>query len=638
MSDDSTFTKTEAARGAWAWATEHGAPERASAEQLVSWLARGELPPHTLVWKPGWGEWLPAVQVAELSAAFPNVTPGNWRAARWTREPSWAPPPVPVAQYPRLRLLAKDVVGRTTTAPFSIVPQSVAPAPGGRRALRDLDRVQHDLVTSQVPVAAMLEAARAMKRLNPDVPRHRALEARVEAQPALELSASRRLDVGTGSVAPRRTLSPLALELGFPALLEPEAYEPPSSVSRRYGLWLTLVALAAGALALLVVRRPSPPAPAPPPFDAETAILRMDPSESPMVSGPCRPSANPVRLDDWASRDVPITLASLPPAPAGGLELAGASPDDEVIVPSGWAAIGYAQSHETAIGLALAPESLEFERLVAHRAARSLFSMTPLVSRGELAFHADREGASVAFARTVDVDPPLRIGMNARGLVAGSLEVQAKKFGDLPPGAVISVPAVAAHQGGLTLAALVGRKHGSLRVGVMNTHGELLSELGRIGDADARFGRPALASGGGTTVLAVAARERDGSRQSIWLARAGAGQLPLVLSPFEPMSDEPIGGGGAELDAPAVAALPGGGFALLFTQGQGWKRRVRLSRLSSTLVPLEAPVDVTTPDPASRGASVGALHWVNDRLLAFHFLARGGGSSLWVSSIECEQR
>jgi hypothetical protein len=102
------------------------------------------------------------------------------------------------------------------------------------------------------------------------------------------------------------------------------------------------------------------------------------------------------------------------------------------------------------------------------------------------------------------------------------------------------------------------------------------------------------------------------------------------------MPDEPIGGGGAELDTPALAALPGGGFGLLFTQGHGWKRRVRFSRFSSTLEPLGDPVDVTTPDPAFRGASVGALYWVNDRLLAFHFLRRAGGFSLWVSSIECE--
>lgn len=200
----------------------------------------------------------------------------------------------------------------------------------------------------------------------------------------------------------------------------------------------------------------------------------------------------------------------------------------------------------------------------------------------------------------------------------------------------MSVPAIAAHPGGLTIATRVGREQGPVRVGVMSARGERLSPLGQIGGADARFGRPALASGGGTTALAVAARSADGSQQSLWLSHATAGEPPLVLQPFEPMLDEPIGSGGAELDTPAIAALPGGGFGLLFTQGQGWKRRVRLQRLSSTLEALGAPIDVGTPDRAFRGASVGALYWVNDRLLAFHFLRRDGGFSLWVSSIECE--
>src|SRR3954463_12156844 len=110
MSHDSTLTETEAAfaedgassNGAcWAWVTEHRTPESASTAQLVSWFYRGELPPHTLVWKRGWGEWLPAMQVAELAAAFPSVTPGSRRVARAVLTGELTPPPVPVADYPR---------------------------------------------------------------------------------------------------------------------------------------------------------------------------------------------------------------------------------------------------------------------------------------------------------------------------------------------------------------------------------------------------------------------------------------------------------------------------------------------------------------------------------------------------------
>ncbi|HEU4580343.1 MAG TPA: DUF4339 domain-containing protein [Polyangiaceae bacterium] len=235
----------------WAWATEHGAPEWASTEQLISWLARGELPPYTLVWKHGWGEWLPAMQVVELAAAFPRVTAGSRRVARAAR--SDAPPPVPVAHYPRLRLLAKDVLSESPLPPTA----SLEPAQAERHVFRDRDQLQKDLVTSQVPAAAMLEAARAMKQLG---------------APGMGSSAERwsRLQLGTFGEQPppasepcstasrvSNTLSPHAVELPAP---QPSAALPrlaPPQPSKRYGRWLALGALVGGALGLLTVSWPN---------------------------------------------------------------------------------------------------------------------------------------------------------------------------------------------------------------------------------------------------------------------------------------------------------------------------------------------------------------------------------------------
>jgi hypothetical protein len=238
----------------WAWATEHGAPEWASTEQLISWLARGELPPHTLVWKQGWGEWLPAMQVAELAAAFPRVTAGSRRVARAAASES-APPAVPVAHYPRLRLLAKDVLSESPLPPAST---QLAPAQAERRAFRDRDQLQKDLVTSQVPAAAMLEAARAMKQLG---------------APISTSSSERwsRLQLGTfgeqlpaasappSSPPPSRvsnTLSPHAVELAAPATVEALPHGDPPQPSLKYGRWLVVGALVGSALGLLSVSWP----------------------------------------------------------------------------------------------------------------------------------------------------------------------------------------------------------------------------------------------------------------------------------------------------------------------------------------------------------------------------------------------
>jgi hypothetical protein len=267
MSHDRSFTRPEATPEqsvAWAWATEHSAPERASTEQLVSWLARGDLAAHTLVWRPGWGEWLPALQVAELAAAFPQVTPGNRRIAQAAPAGCNTPPPVPVGHYPRLRLLAKDVVGEA--APFAAPPQVLAPARAGRRTFRDLDELQQDVVTSQVPAAAMLEAARVMQASGPSgAPRRSESWARLdlgtfgEAPPwggpdeRLVRAFPEASGPASGSFPPARILAPYALELDFSALAEPEL-ELEWGRPRRYGRWLALGLLVGSALGFLALR------------------------------------------------------------------------------------------------------------------------------------------------------------------------------------------------------------------------------------------------------------------------------------------------------------------------------------------------------------------------------------------------
>lgn len=236
----------------WAWATEHGAPEWASTEQLVAWLGRGELPPHTLVWKRGWGEWLPAMMVAELAAAFPRVTAGSRRVARTAAGNAAAPPPVPIAHYPRLRLLARDVLSESPLPPAAAPQPPHVTAQAERRAFLDPDRLQQDVATSQVPAAAMLEAARAMKE---------------RGAPAMPSSAERwaQLELGTFGEPPpaalgqphlpaARVRSPQAAEPTF--LLARERASSKPQPRSRYGRWLLLGAIIGSTLGLLSVSWP----------------------------------------------------------------------------------------------------------------------------------------------------------------------------------------------------------------------------------------------------------------------------------------------------------------------------------------------------------------------------------------------
>src|SRR5690606_27172214 len=167
-----------------------------------------------------------------------------------------------------------------------------------------------------------------------------------------------------------------------------------------------------------------------------------------------------------------------------------------------------------------------------------------------------------------------------------------------------------------------GRGSGTLRLGLLGSTGQALSALAELGPEGWDLGRPALASGPEQTLLAVARRAGAAGPDALLLARSRNGELPVELTPFE-VPD----GGGAELLAPLVAALPDGSFALSWSQGAGSLRVVRLQRLSPELAPQGPALDLTSPDPALGGAMAAALHWAGDRLLAFYFLRRDAGHS-----------
>jgi hypothetical protein len=583
---------------AWRWATEGGEPEQGTEQELVLGLATGQVPPYALVWRAGWGEWLPAMQVPELAAAFP-VQGAAPRSAR----PSTVPgvPPVPVSEYPRLRLLAKQT-------PLGI--------------LSEYDCPEREVVTSEVPIAAMLEAARVMTEPTP--PPNLGLELAVGrgnqrpadfSDPDLTPSGQRMLPPPSGRALP------LAEEFGLQALLDTTTVKSSSWALwlRAHGVWIAVLALSLGLAALFGARWFAASARrVPPPPTATRAITHLEPQpvsvapaaprELPVPA--CRFRHEPVKLDDWAIVDVRPTLLALP--------------RDQSL------ALGYAQSHEQATGGVLDLDSLEMERQFGQQQERQIFSVTPLRASGTLSYHVERMGALVAFGRALDTVPPVRIGMNDDGLVVGRLDQRSEKLWALPFGSVISVPEIAAHAEGFTLATRVGRGTGQLRLGLLSLVGAPRSALQQVGNPALEYGRPALASGPKQTVLAVSVRAEGAPGYSLQLARAKNGELPLELQSLEGFDSLEM-----ELSAPALAALPDGGFVLMWSQGEGWRRQVRLQRLSSTLAPLGASFDVTAPEPARGGASAGAIQWVADRLIALYFVRRGEGHSLWAGSVSC---
>ena len=396
---------------------------------------------------------------------------------------------------------------------------------------------------------------------------------------------------------------------------EPKPASSPSWL-RAQGLWITLVAISLGLGVLFAARwfaasrRPSGPAAtglgvSPP---AAAALPALAPREVPELA--CRFEREPVKLDDWAVVDVRPALLVMP----GNKSVA----------------LGYAQSHKHATGGLLDLETLSFARRFGQTSERQIFSVTPLNASGDVGYHVERMGALVAFGRALDMAPPVRIGMNDDGIVLGRFDTRSEKVWELPVGTLISVPEVSAHPQGFALATRAGRTTGQLRLGLLSASGVPLSPLEQIATDEWDYGRPALASGPSQTVIAATLRTDPARGQSMLLGRASNGRLPLELSPLDIFGTEDV-----ELSAPALAALSDGGFVLMWSQGLAWERQVRVQRLSATLLPLGSPFAVTIPDPALGGSVAGAIQSVGERLVAFYFLRRDGGHSLWATTVRC---
>jgi hypothetical protein len=580
------------------WTIEDGDPQTGTEDELIRQLSTGRLPPYVLVWREGWGEWLPAMQVEELAEAFPDVRTLGTRTAR----PSSIPgiPPVPVSDYPRLRHLAK-------AAPLGW--------PDG------FEGPEQEIITAEVPPAIMLEAARVMTEPSPpiDLGLQRAMD-RASRLPPEPLHLQREGDRTPSS----RPALPLMAELGLETLIDDAP--PRASWLRAHGLWVALVAIALGLGVTFGLRWVGAggsflrigllrPAEAPAPAAAAQPVALAAPEPPPPAPRGCHFRHPPLQLDDWAVVDVRPLILSL----TGGDGAGGKS-----------VALGYAQSHRSATGGSLDVESLRLTRQFWQQQDKQIFSVTPLEQAGAVSYHVERQGSSVAFGRALGTTPPLRVGMSDSGFALGPLEQRSQKLWDLPAGTMLTVPEVAVHSLGYTVATRASRGIGHVQVGVLDAKGQTRSPMVDLGESDRDYGRPALASGPEQTALAVIRRGQGTESDALLLGRAPNGQSPRVLERFEVPGPD-----ASELLAPVIAPTSDGGFALMWSQGAGASRQVRLQQLSPTFEPLGPTFDVTSADPALGGATAATLHWTGDRLLAFYFVRRDEGHSLWAASVSC---
>src|SRR5687767_6056144 len=101
----------------WSWATPDGKTVTGAKGELMLALRSERLPAGTLVWRPGWAEWIPASRVTELKAALP---PGKAEQAQAPK----LPPPAGTSKLP----------ATATPQPARAAPVNSQPPPAPVRA------------------------------------------------------------------------------------------------------------------------------------------------------------------------------------------------------------------------------------------------------------------------------------------------------------------------------------------------------------------------------------------------------------------------------------------------------------------------------------------------------------------------
>jgi len=181
--------------------------------------------------------------------------------------------------------------------------------------------------------------------------------------------------------------------------------------------------------------------------------------------------------------------------------------------------------------------------------------------------------------------------------------------------------------------AVAFRRANAVWVGTLQGKGDALAvdgPLARISAMGPQVGSPTLAASGETVLLAFADRASSGDPWRIRFGRTRRGQAAPEMSAFEP----PPGGLGEHAMAPALAALPGGGFLFAWTEGPVSTHQVRAMTLDESGAPA-SPAFVVSAEGANAGQGQAAVASSGKGLVAFFVADDGGDFALVAAPITC---
>ena len=272
----------------------------------------------------------------------------------------------------------------------------------------------------------------------------------------------------------------------------------------------------------------------------------------------------------------------------GGLEVARVGDD---------IAIGFATTDHDAMAVRIDPNSLSASDTAKASSADAVKRATP-VANGKgglsLVLDADRKRDRVQGRRTVLSDPAVQFGASGGHLMWAHVGgAPAGKLWPLEAGGPVDAIRGAAEGGGERTIALAFRRDGGVWMGTAAGQTALASkgELSHVDGLGTAIGSPAVAISDGVVLIAWSDRSSSQDPWRLRWVRFTAGDPPGEPNTFTP----PAGGRGAQTMSPGIAAVPGGRFLLVWTEGPPEGHDVRALTLSSEGQPIGGPLAISNP-------------------------------------------
>ncbi len=299
-------------------------------------------------------------------------------------------------------------------------------------------------------------------------------------------------------------------------------------------------------------------------------------------------------------------------------------------------AIGFAPGEHEAMAVRVDPSSVSAISSARATSKDTVRRVTPTVSaKGALSLvvDADRKNDRLQGRRTVVASPAVQVGA-VDGHVAWS-RLGGPPAGQLWPidgGDPVDALRGAVERAGSQTIAVAFRRSSSVWLGTLDDSGSSLAVRGDLSHVDGlgtAVGSPVIAISDGVVLAAWSDRPSSDTPWKLRWARFQAGQAAGAANAFAP----PAGGKGEQTMSPGIAALPGGRFLLVWTEGPQSGHDVRALTLGPDGSPIGGPLTISTPG-VNAGQGQAAVTESGAGVVAF-LQTGGSGFEVVATPVSC---